>query len=95
MRTLQRWCQSFARQASGWLGPVQKTLAQQDSGSAWLDPQGEASQAANPAQALLQASLHLLAWAKTQWAELTGYGWNDRLRFLWLCGSGQGLGQLV
>ena len=41
------------------------------------------------------ASLHLLAWAKTQWPELVGYGLNDRLRFLGLWGNGRGLGRLV
>jgi hypothetical protein len=95
VRTMQRWCKSFAEQAPGWLGPVQETLAAQDSGSAWLDPHGEAPQAANPAQALLRASIHLLAWAKTQWAELAEYGWNDRLRFLGLWGANRGLGRLV
>ncbi len=70
-------------------------MAQQDSSSSWLDPQGEAPQAANIVIALLMASLHLLAWAKTQWPELVGYGLNDRLRFLGLWGNGRGLGRLV
>ncbi len=95
LRTLQRWCCSFAGLAAIWLGAVQAVLAQQDSRSAWLDPQGEALQAKNPAVALLAACLHLLAWAKTQWMELAEYGWNDRLRFLWLWGSSQSLGRLV
>jgi hypothetical protein len=95
LRTIQRWRQSFGEQAARWLGSVEETLAQQDSGSPWLDPQGEAPRAANPAQALLQAAVHLLAWAKTQWVELAGYGWNDRLRFLWLWGANRGLGRLV
>jgi hypothetical protein len=60
-----------------------------------LDPQGEAPQAANLVIALLSVSLHLLAWAKTQWGELAEYGLNDRLRFLGLWGSGRGLGRLV
>jgi hypothetical protein len=30
---MQRWRQSFAEQVPGWLGPVQQTLAAQDSGS--------------------------------------------------------------
>jgi hypothetical protein len=60
-----------------------------------LDVQGEAAQAANVAAALLAASLHLLAWAKTEWAQLVGYGLNDRLRFLGLWGNGRGLGRLV
>ncbi|HEY5574897.1 MAG TPA: DUF6431 domain-containing protein [Anaerolineales bacterium] len=95
LRTMQRWCRSFIEQACRWLAAVQETLAQQDSGSAWLDPHGEAPRAANPAGALLQAAIHLLAWAKTQWPELAGYGRDDRLRFLWLWGANRGLGRLV
>ncbi len=94
-RTMQRWCGSFAEQASRWLRAVQATLAQQDSASPWLDPQGEALQVEGPAQALLGASEHLLAWGKTRWAEAAGYGRNDRLRFLWLWSSGRSLGRLV
>ena len=90
LRTMQRWCKAFARQAVSWLCGVQTFLAQQDSHSSWLDPQGEAAQAANAATALLGASLHLLAWAKTQWSQLEGYGLNDRLRFLGLWGNGRG-----
>jgi hypothetical protein len=92
---MQRWCRSFMRQACRWLGAVQTTLASQDSGSPWLDPQGEALRARSPTCALLQAAVHLLAWAKTQWPELAEYGWNDRLRFLGLWGEGLGLGRLV
>jgi hypothetical protein len=95
VRTMQRWCKSFAEQAPRWLGGVQQTLATQDSSSPWLDPHGEAPKATSPAQALLQAAVHLLAWAKTQWTELAEYGWNDRLRFLWLWGANRGLGRLV
>jgi hypothetical protein len=74
---------------------VQIFLAQQDSSSSWLDPQGEAAQAGKAATALLGASLHLLAWGKTQWSQLVGYGLNDRLRFLGLWGTGRRLGRLV
>jgi hypothetical protein len=74
---------------------VQRFLAQQDSRSSYLDVQGEAPQAANVAAALLAASLHLLAWAKTEWVQLVEYGLNDRLRFLGLWGNGRGLGRLV
>jgi hypothetical protein len=95
MRTMQRWVGSFAEQAPRWLGKLQATLAAQDPGSAWLEVHGEAVKAHNPAQALLQAIVHLLAWAKTQWAELAGYSWNDRLRFVWLWGANRGLGRLV
>jgi hypothetical protein len=91
---MQRWCGSFAEQASRWLGAVQATLAQQDSRSPWLDPHGEALQG-HLAQALLGASEHLLAWGKTRWAEAAKYGRNDRMRFLWWWSSGRGLGRLV
>ena len=95
MRTIQRWCASFAEQAKRWLVVVQKTLAAQDSGSPWLDPHGEALKVGSPERAMLAASVHLLAWAKVQWQELAAYGWNDRLRFLWLWGAERGLGRLV
>jgi len=94
-RTMQRWCGSFAEQASRWLGAVQATLAQQDSRSPWLDPHGEALAAPHLAQALLGASEHLLAWGQTRWAEAAGYGRNDRVRFMWWWSSGRGLGRLV
>jgi hypothetical protein len=95
MRTVQRWCKAFGGYAASWLAGVQSFLAQQDRSSTWLDPQGEAPQAEKAATALLSASLHLLAWAKTEWAGLVGYGLNDRLRFLGLWGSERGLGRLV
>jgi hypothetical protein len=95
VRTMQRWWQSLGSAAGCWLVAVQVTLAQQDSSSAWLDPHGEAAQSSTPVQALLGAAGHLLAWAKSHWTELASYGWNDRFRFLWLWGSGQGLGPLV
>jgi hypothetical protein len=95
IRTIQRWWQSLGEQATLWLGKVQTFLAQQDSSTPWLDPQGEAAQAQTSIQALLGATGHLLAWAKTQWTELAPFGWKDRLRFLWLWGSGQGLERLV
>jgi hypothetical protein len=95
LRTIQRWCKSFGGEASRWLGVMQETLAQQDSRSTWLDPQGEAPRAQTAAEALLVASEHLLAWGKTQWAETAGYGRNERLRFLWLWGTSRGLGRLI
>jgi len=95
LRTVQRWCKALGVRAPGWLAGEQTFLAQQDSASAWLDPQGEAPLAKNAAAALLTASLHLLAWAKTAWSQLVGYGLNDRLRFLGLWGSERGLGRLV
>jgi hypothetical protein len=95
LRTIQRWCGSFGKQAEWWLKAVQEWLSQQDSRSGWLDAQGEALRAGNCAQALLAASEHLLAWAQTQWAELAGYGLDKRLSFLWLWGAREGLGRLV
>jgi hypothetical protein len=95
VRTMQRWWRSLGGEAARWLGAVEAMLAQQDSSSAWLDPQGEASQARTPIQALLSAAGHLLAWGKSRWAELARYGWKDRLRFLGLWGSAQGLGRLI
>jgi hypothetical protein len=95
LRTMQRWCGSFGGQAERWLKAVQEWLAQQDSRSGWLDAQGEALRAGSPAQALLAVSEHLLAWGKSQWAELTEYGLEKRLSFLWLWGANQGLGRLV
>lgn len=95
LRTMQRWCRAFGGEASRWLGAVQETLAQQDSLSTWLNPQGEAAKTQNAAEWLLVASEHLLAWGKTQWAEAAAYGRNERLRFLWLWGANRGLGRLV
>ena len=95
LRAMQRWCKAFANYAPTWLTRLQTFLAQQDSGSSWLDPQGESLQAENAATALLAASLHLLAWAKTGWLQLVEYGLNDRMRFLGLWGTGRGLGRLV
>jgi hypothetical protein len=95
LRTLQRWCRAFGGEASRWLGAIHEALAQQDSFSLWLDPQGEALKAQTTAEALLAASEHLLAWGKTQWAEAMGYGRDERLRFLWLWGANRGLGRLV
>lgn len=95
LRTMQRWCRAFGGEASRWLGAVQEALAQQDSGSCWLDPQGEALQGQNAAEALLIASEHLLAWGKTRWAEVAGYSRAERLRFVWLWGANHGLGRLV
>lgn len=53
VRTMQRWWKAFGGEASRWLGVLEAVLAQQDSGSPWLDPQGEAVRAENVAQALL------------------------------------------
>lgn len=95
VRTMQRWWVSFGSQALRWLSVIQAFLAQQDSGSPWLDPQGEGVRVAGSAQALLGAAGYLLAWAKSRWRELAGYSWKDRLCFVWLWGSGLGLGRLV
>lgn len=95
LRTMQRWWTAFGEQAGGWLAVIQAFLAQQDSPSPWLDPHGEALRGGDARQALLGAAVHLLAWAKSRWVELAGYGWDDRLRFVWLWGSEQELERLV
>jgi hypothetical protein len=95
VRTMQRWCAAFGEQAGRWLKAVQEWLAQQDSRSGWLDAQGEALRVSRTAPALLAASEHLLAWAKTEWTELAAYGLDQRLEFLWLWGANRGLGRLV
>jgi hypothetical protein len=56
---------------------------------------GESAGPRDAPRALLQAALHLLAWAKTRWAKVTNYGLADRLRFLWHWGAGRGLGRLI
>jgi hypothetical protein len=94
-RTIGRWCDSLAEQASVWWAAVQQTLAEQDAASPLLDPLGETAGPRDAPGALLQAALHLLAWAKTRWAELANYGLADRLRFLWHWGAGRGLGRLI
>lgn len=95
VRTMQRWWVAFGQQTVRWLAAIQAVLAQQDSGSPWLDPRGEAVRVSRGEQALLLAAGYLLAWAKSRWRELAAYGWKDRLRFLWLWGSEQGLERLV
>ena len=54
LRTMQRWCGRLAEQAPEWLGVLEKVLAEQDSTSEWLNPQGEAGQKSSSAQALLR-----------------------------------------
>ncbi len=95
LRTIGRWCRSFAEQAPAWWAAVQTTLAQQDSASPVLDPLGRASGPRDAPRALLDAAIHLLAWAKTRWPEVVSYGLKDRLRFLWHWGFGRGLVRLV
>ena len=94
-RTIRRWCRSFAQQAPRWLAAVQEKLAQHDATLPLLDPLGEVTEASTPAGALLHGASQLLAWAKTRWEAVAGYGLNDRLRFLWHWGHAQGLGRLV
>jgi len=94
-RTIHRWCVSFAAHAPTWWAAVQQTLAHHDASSPALDPLGENTGPRDAPRALLQAAIHLLAWAKTEWADLTHYGWDDRLRFLWHWGASQGLGRLI
>jgi len=99
LRTMQRWGVAFASRAATWLLAVAGELAQQDSGSPWLEPRGPTGPAAGgmpgAVQELLGATLYLLAWAKTRWPQLVGYGVGDRLAFLWHWGNGRGLGRLV
>lgn len=92
-RTMQRWVGAFKGRAAGWLLAVLGELARQERGSRWLEPRGPTTQSAT--QSLLLASLDLLAWAKSRWPELAGYGVGDRLAFLSHWGSGHGLGRLV
>jgi len=95
LRPMQRWCVSFGEHALEWLGVVEKTLSEQDSRSEWLDAQGEAVGMRSVPQALLRASLHLLAWAKGRWREVQGFVLKDRLRFLWYWGNRQGIPRLA
>jgi len=94
-RTIRRWCRSFATHAPVWWAAVQQTLARYDAAAPGLDPLGAAAGPREMPPALLHAALHLLAWAKTRWAELADYGLADRLRFLWHWGFGQGLARLI
>jgi hypothetical protein len=93
--TIRRWCRSFAAQASSWLSEIEQVLAQQDPVTPLLDAHGQSSQPLDTPQAVLAASLHLLAWAKTQYAELSEYGLPERMRFLWHWGHARGLTRLV
>jgi hypothetical protein len=96
LRTMQRWAAAFAQQATTWLAAVGAALAGQDNHSPWLEPRPPTETASQSvAAALLTASLYLLAWAKTRWAEVTGYDLADRLAFLWHWGHDRGLGRLV
>jgi hypothetical protein len=94
-RTIGRWCEAFAEHAATWWAAVQQTLAEHDAGSPLLDPLGAAAGPRDAPRALLEAATHLLAWAQTRWTELTDYGLNDRLRFLWQWGASHGLGRLI
>lgn len=100
LRTIQRWVAAFAERAATWLPAVGEALAGQDSHSPWLEPRpptevGGPSVAPSVGTLLLAAILYLLAWAKTRWPELAGYGVTDRLAFLWHWGHDRGLGRLV
>ena len=101
---MQRWIAAFNERAATWLPDVSQTLAEQDSHSPWLEPRPPTEvggQSVGPSVApsvgtlLLAATLYLLAWAKTRWPELAGYGLTDRLAFLWHWGHDRGLGRLV
>lgn len=96
---MQRWVGAFKGGAAAWLLVVLAELARQDSDSPWLEPRGPTvlgtGVAPNAARNLLLVSLDLLAWAKSQWPQLAGYGVADRLAFLGHWGNGRGLGRLV
>ena len=94
-RTIRRWYRSFSEQAPRWLAAVQQQLAKHDATLPLLDPLGEVTAACTPASALLHGASQFLAWAKTRWDDVAGYGLNDRLRFLWHWGHAEGLGRLV
>ena len=99
LRTMQRWVGALADQATDWLLAVLAELAHQDNKSPWLEPRGPTALGTSPtltaAHSLLLASLDLLAWAKSRWRELAGYGVADRLAFLGHWGHGRRLGRLV
>jgi transposase-like protein len=95
LRTLKRWCRALAQQAPAWLAAILVTLAAHDPAAPLLDALGPAAEKQAAPAALLAATLHLLAWAKTRWAELARYGLNDRLRFLWHWGYARGLARLI
>jgi hypothetical protein len=99
LRTMQRWCRAFEGYAPEWLREVDRTLAEQDSLSPWLDAtqpgQGQLLSMVTGGKALLQVSMYLLAWGKTRWQEMAAYGLKDRLRFLWHWGANQGLPRLA
>jgi hypothetical protein len=96
LRTMQRWAVAFAERAATWLPAVGQTLAGQDSHSPWLEPRPPTETAGQSVGALLlAATVYLLAWAKTHWPELAGYGLADRLAFLWHWGHDRELGRLV
>jgi hypothetical protein len=96
LRTMQRWVAAFSSRAAAWLPAVGAALAEQDSGSPWLEPRGPTEATGQSVvEALLAASLYLLAWAKTRWPQLSGYGVADRFAFLWHWGNNRGLGRLV
>jgi hypothetical protein len=99
LRTMQRWCGAFEGYAPEWLSEVDQALAQQNSQSPWLDttpaPGNKHAPVSGSGRGLLLAAMHLLAWGKTLWGELAGYGLNERLRFLWHWGAGRGLPRLA
>ena len=96
VRTMQRWIAAFNERAATWLPAVGEALAGQDSHSPWLEPRPPTPTAGQSVGTLLlAATLYLLAWAKTRWPELAGYGVTDRLAFLWHWGHDRSLGRLV
>jgi hypothetical protein len=94
-RTIGRWCQSFAVHAVLWWAAVAALLAQVAAASLALDPLGPSAGPHDAPRGLLHATLDLLAWAKTGWPDLAGYGLADRLAVLSHWGHNRGLGRLV
>lgn len=95
LRTMQRWVAAVGARGAAWLAAVGAALAAQDQDSPWLQPRGPTAAGQSVAAALLGASLYLLAWAKTRWPQLAGYGVSDRLAFLGHWGNNRGLRRLV
>ena len=93
--TIRRWAKSFALHAPVWLAFLEQWLALQDSASPWLDPLGEALHAGSTPRALLQAAVHLLAWAQWRFAELRDVSLIARLSVLWQWGYSPSRPRLV
>ena len=95
---MQRWLKAFEAEAPRWLRALWREMAQQESGSRWLEPRGPtimAQRGRSAGQMLLNAAGDWLKWQQRRWPELTGLGTADRLAFLGMWGSNQQLGRLL